>query len=225
MLSNPFTTSITGSSIASNNSGFSVNQSGTGDMVVYNSSTDTWSANTTIAANTCYGFFYKGLQSDFNGTPGLSNYSGAGPTASVFSVKGSLNTGSVSITPSNVIPIYTLVGNPFAAPVNSIALTGGAAAPYYYYQANAASTDSKVKSGAWIAASSNSSSSTTIPMMGLIAYQAQSSTSFTIPIAAINTAATAVSALFKTTAAATQLKIDLIKNNIIVRSLYSSRRY
>jgi len=215
MLSNPFTTSITGSSIASNNSGFSVNQSGTGDMVVYNSSTDTWSANTTIAANTCYGFFYKGLQSDFNGTPGLSNYSGAGPTASVFSVKGSLNTGSVSITPSNVIPIYTLVGNPFAAPVNSIALTGGAAAPYYYYQANAASTDSKVKSGAWIAASSNSSSSTTIPMMGLIAYQAQSSTSFTIPIAAINTAATAVSALFKTTAAATQLKIDLIKNNIL----------
>jgi hypothetical protein len=76
MLSNPFTTSITGSSISSDNTGFSVNQSGTGDMVVYNSGTNAWSANTTIAANTCYGFFYKGLQSDFNGTPGLSNYSG-----------------------------------------------------------------------------------------------------------------------------------------------------
>jgi hypothetical protein len=215
MLSNPFTTSITGSSIASDNTGFSVNQSGTGDMVVYNSSTDTWSANTTIAANTCYGFFFKGLQSDFTGTPGLSNYSGAGPTASVFSVKGTLNTGSVTITPSNASPAYTLVGNPFAAPVNSIALTGGAAAPYYYYQANAASTDSKVKSGAWIAASSNSSNTTTIPMMGLIAYQAPSTSSFTIPIAAINTAGTAVSALFKTTAAATQLNIDLMKNNTL----------
>jgi hypothetical protein len=215
MLSNPFTTSITGTSIASDNSGFSVNQSGTGDIVVYNSANDSWSANTTIAANTCYGFFFKGLQSDFTGTPGLSNYSGAGPTASVFSVKGTLNTGSVTITPSNASPAYTLVGNPFAAPVNSIALTGGVAAPYYYYQANAASTDSKVKSGAWIAASSNSSNTTTIPMMGLIAYQAPSATSFTIPIAAINTAGTAVSALFKTTAAATQLNIDLMKNNIL----------
>jgi hypothetical protein len=215
MLSNPFTTSITGSSIANNNTGFSVNQSGTGDIVVYNSANDSWSANTTIAANTCYGFFFKGLQSDFNGTPGLSNYSGAGPTASVYSVKGTLNTGSVTVTPSNASPAYTLVGNPFAAPVNSIALTGGAAAPYYYYQANAASTDSKVKSGAWIAASSNSSSSTTIPMMGLIAYQASSTSSFTIPIAAINTAATAVSGLFKTTAAATQLNIDLMKNNTL----------
>lgn len=215
MLSNPFTTSITGTSIASDNSGFSVNQSGTGDMVVYNSGTDAWSANTTIAANTCYGFFYKGLQSDFNGTPGLSNYSGAGPTASVFSVKGTINTGSVTITPSNASPNYTLVGNPFAAPVNSIALTGGGAAPYYFYQANSASTDSKVKSGAWIVASSNSSNTTTIPMMGLIAYQAPSTTSFTIPIAAINTANTAVSALFKTTAASTQLNIDLMKNNIL----------
>ena len=214
MLSNPFTTSITGTSIASDNSGFSVNQSGTGDMVVYNSGTDAWSANTTIAANTCYGFFYKGLQSDFNGTPGLSNYSGAGPTASVFSVKGTLNTGSVTITPSNASPNYTLVGNPFAAPVNSIALTGGAA-PYYFYQANLASTDSKVKSGAWIVASSNSSNTTTIPMMGLIAYQAPSITSFTIPIAAINTASSAVSALFKTTAASTQLNIDLMKNNTL----------
>jgi hypothetical protein len=214
MLSNPFTTSITGTSIASDNSGFSVNQSGTGDMVVYNSGTDAWSANTTIAANTCYGFFYKGLQSDFNGTPGLSNYSGVGPTASVFSVKGTLNTGSVTITPSNASPNYTLVGNPFAAPVNSIALTGGAA-PYYFYQANSASTDSKVKSGAWIVASSNSSNTTTIPMMGLIAYQAPSITSFTIPIAAINTASSAVSALFKTTAASTQLNIDLMKNNTL----------
>jgi hypothetical protein len=215
MLSNPFTTSITGSSISSDNTGFSVNQSGTGDMVVYNSGTNAWSANTTIAANTCYGFFYKGLQSDFNGTPGLSNYSGAGPTASVFSVKGTLNTGSVTITPSNASPNYTLVGNPFAAPLNSIALTGGAAAPYYFYQANSASTDSKVKSGAWIVASSNSSNTTTIPMMGLIAYQAPSTNSFTIPIAAINTAGTAVSALFKTTAAATQLNIDLMKNNTL----------
>jgi hypothetical protein len=215
MLSNPFTTSITGTSIASDNSGFSVNQSGTGDMVVYNSGTDAWSANTTIAANTCYGFFYKGLQSDFNGTPGLSNYSGAGPTASVFSVKGTINTGSVTITPSNASPNYTLVGNPFAAPVNSIALTGGGAAPYYFYQANSASTDSKVKSGAWIIASSNSSNTTTIPMMGLIAYQAPSTTSFTIPIAAINTASSAVSALFKTTAASTQLNIDLMKNNTL----------
>lgn len=216
MLSNPFTTSITGSSIANNNTGFSVNQSGTGDIVVYNSANDSWSANTTIAANSCYAFFYKGLQSDFNGTPGLSNYNvGQGPTATVYSVKGTLNTGSVTVTPSNASPAYTLVGNPFAAPVNSIALTGGAAAPYFYYQANAASTDIKVKSGAWIVANSNSSNTTTIPMMGLIAYQAQNTSSFTIPITDINTTSAALSALFKTTAAATQMNIDLMKNNIL----------
>ncbi|NBX28734.1 MAG: T9SS C-terminal target domain-containing protein, partial [Chitinophagia bacterium] len=67
---------------------------------------------------------------------------------------------------------------------------------------------------AWIA-NSGSSNNTTIPMMGLIAYQASSTTSFTIPITDINTSGSAISALFKTTAAATQMNIDLMKNNIL----------
>ena len=214
MLSNPFTTAITAAAIATNNSSLSVNQSGTGDMVVYTSANDTWAANTTIAANTCYGFFYKGLQSDFNGTPGLSNYSGAGPTATTFTVKGTLNTGSVSVTP-NASATYTLVGNPYAAPVNSIALTGGSAAPYYYYQASSASSDIKVKSGAWIAAASNSSNTTTIPMMGLIAYQAPNTNAFSITTAAINTTSSTVASLYKTTAANDQIVVELQKNNIL----------
>ena len=214
MLSNPFTTAITAAAISANNTSLSVNQSGTGDMVVYTSANDTWAANTTIAANTCYGFFYKGLQSDFNGTPSLSNYSGAGPTATTFTVKGTLNTGSVSVTP-NASATYTLVGNPYAAPVNSIALTGGSAAPYYYYQASSASTDIKVKSGAWIAAASNSSNTTTIPMMGLIAYQAPNTNAFSITTAAINTTSSTVASLYKTTAANDQIVVELQKNNIL----------
>ena len=214
MLSNPFSTAITAAAITTNNSSLSVNQSGTGDMVVYTSANDTWAANTTIAANTCYGFFYKGLQSDFNGTPGLSNYSGAGPTATTFTVKGTLNTGLVSVTP-NASATYTLVGNPYAAPVNSIALTGGSAAPYYYYQASSASTDIKVKSGAWIAAASNSSNTTTIPMMGLIAYQAPNTNAFSITTAAINTTSSTVASLYKTTAANDQIVVELQKNNTL----------
>ena len=214
MLSNPFTTAITAAAIITNNGSLSVNQSGTGDMVVYTSANDTWAANTTIAANTCYGFFYKGLQSDFNGTPGLSNYSGAGPTATTFTVKGTLNTGLVSVTP-NASATYTLVGNPYAAPVNSITLTGGIAAPYYYYQASSASTDIKVKSGAWIASASNSSNTTTIPMMGLIAYQAPNTNAFSITTAAINTTSSTVASLYKTTAANDQIVVELQKNNIL----------
>ena len=213
MLSNPFSTAITAAAIATNNSSLSVNQSGTGDMVVYTSANDTWAANTTIAANTCYGFFYKGLQSDFNGTPGLSNYSGAGPTATTFTVKGTLNTGSVSVTP-NASATYTLVGNPYAAPVNSIALTGGSAAPYYYYQASSASSDIKVKSGAWIPVA-NSSNTTTISMMGLIAYQAPNTNAFSITTAAINTTSSTVASLYKTTAANDQIVVELQKNNIL----------
>jgi hypothetical protein len=214
MLSNPFTTTITAAAISANNTSLSVNQSGTGDMVVYNSANDSWSANNSISANSCYGFFYKGLQSDFNGTPGLSNYSGAGPTATTFTVNGTLNTGSVSVTP-NASATYTLVGNPYAAPVNSIALTGGSAAPYYYYQASSASTDIKVKSGAWIAAASNSSNTTTIPMMGLIAYQAPNTNAFSITTAAINTTSSTVASLYKITAANDQLVIELQKNNTL----------
>ena len=214
MLSNPFTTAITAAAIATNNSSLSVNQSGTGDMVVYTSANDTWAANTTIAANSCYGFFYKGLQSDFNGTPGLSNYSGSGPTATTYTVNGTLNTGSVSVTPY-ASATYTLVGNPFAAPVNSIALTGGSAAPYYYYQASSASTDIKVKSGAWIAAATNSSNTTTIPMMGLIAYQAPNTNAFSITTAAINTTSSTVASLYKTTAANDQIVVELQKNNTL----------
>jgi uncharacterized repeat protein (TIGR02543 family) len=212
MLSNPFTTAITAAAISTNNTSLSVNQSGTGDMVVYNSSNDSWSANNSISANSCYGFFYKGLQSDFNGTPGLSNYSGSGPTATTFTVNGTLNTGAVSITP-NASSVFTLVGNPFAAPVNSIALTGGSAAPYYYYQASSASTDIKVKSGAWIAAVSNSSSSTTIPMMGMIAYQAASNAPFSINTSDINTTNTSLSNLYKTTSSSNQMVLELHRNN------------
>ena len=230
VLPNPFSTSLTPNSIISSNSAISINQSAVNssgnlvnvyDIVNYDNQNDTWNTLNNadlIPANSCYAFFYKGLQSNFTGgTGGLNNYNGAGPSATTFSVTGTLNTTGVNITPvaSTGSPVkYTLVGNPFAAPVNSIALTANTAKTYYYYEANASIVDPKIKSGAWITSSSNSSATTTIPMMGMIAYESSNSTQFTIPTSAINTSNSIVSTnLFKTTSSIKNLEINLVRNS------------
>jgi hypothetical protein len=216
VLSNPFSTALSSSAISTSNSLISVNQNGVNDFSQYNVSSDSWSSGSSFSANTPYAFFYKGLQSDFTGNVGgLNNYSGAGPSATAFSVTGTLNTTGVSITPttsSGASVKYTLVGNPFAAPVNSQALTGNTSLPYYYYSANSGSTDIKVKSGAWIAVGS-SSTSTTIPMMGVIGYESSTNTPFTIATSAINTTGTLNTSLFKTTSGIKNLEINLVRNS------------
>jgi autotransporter-associated beta strand protein len=216
MLSTPFTSPLTSEAISIHNSLISVNANGVCDIVQYDGATDNWSIATAIGANTCYAFFYKGLTSDFSGIPGLINYNGVGPTATTYSENGSLNTSAVTITPSIATPSFSLIGNPFAAPVSSSALTGGTSLPYYYYDATDASSGIKIKSGAWIAASTNSSVGTTIPMMGIIAYQAANTSSFSIPKTAINTNGTIVSnKLFKTSAQSQSLELNLYRYNSI----------
>jgi hypothetical protein len=220
VLSNPFNSTLTPSTISSSNgsnsgsSAISVNQNGANDVVQYNSGNDQWSLSNSISANTCYAFFYKGLLGDFNGTPSINNYvAGGGPSATVYSVNGTLNYSDVNFTPTSATPNFTLIGNPFAAPINSQALTENSSLPYYYYSANSGSTDIKVKSGAWLAASTNSSTSTTIPMMGAIAYQATSTGTFTISKNSINTAGTLNTSLFKTTSGIKNLEINLVRNS------------
>ena len=226
IFANPFTTSTdVTSNIISNNSSVSINQSSVNDILTYNNSTGVWNSSTptSIPSNSCYAFFYKGLQTDFTGNVGgLNNYSGSGPTATTYSVNGTLNNSGVSITPiqspGGVSALYTLVGNPFAAPVNSSALTANTAnTPFYYYSTNSGSSAVTVKSGAWIAVA-NSSSSITIPMLGVIAYESANATSFTIPTSAINTSGTTVTSggsnkLFKTTSNKHILEINLNRNN------------
>ena len=221
VLSNPFNSSLTPSTISSSNgsntgsSAISVNQNSANDIVQYNSGNDQWSLSTSISSNTCYAFFYKGLLGDFNGTPSLNNYGvGGGPSATVYSVKGTLNNSDVNFTPTNASPNFTLVGNPFAAPINSQALTENSSLPYYYYNPISGSTAPNIKSGAWLAASSNSSTSTTIPMMGVIAYQATSTGTFTISKNSINTTPVYLNNnLFKTTSGIKNLEINLVRNS------------
>ncbi len=220
VLSNPFNSTLTPSTISSSNgsnsgsSAISVNQNGANDVVQYNSGNDQWSLSNSISANTCYAFFYKGLLGDFNGTPSINNYgAGGGPSATVYSVNGTLNYSDVNFTPTNATPNFTLIGNPFAAPINSQALTGNTSLPYYYYNPVSGSSAPNIKSGAWLVASTNSSTSTTIPMMGAIAYQATSTGTFTISKNSINTAGTLNTSLFKTTSGIKNLEINLIRNS------------
>lgn len=220
VLSNPFNSTLTPSTISSSNgsntgsSAISVNQNGANDVVQYNSGNDQWSLSNSISANTCYALFYKGLLGDFNGTPSINNYgAGGGPSATVYSVNGTLNYSDVNFTPTNATPNFTLIGNPFAAPINSQALTGNTSLPYYYYNPVSGSSAPNIKSGAWLVASTNSSTSTTIPLMGAIAYQATSTGTFTISKNSINTAGTLNTSLFKTTSGIKNLEINLVRNS------------
>ena len=215
MLATPFSSSLTSQKIIMDNNLVSINANGVSDINQYNGLTDSWFVTTAIGANNCYAFFYKGLTTDFIGIPGLNNYLGLGPSVSTYNANGVLNTADVTISPSIATPYFTLVGNPFAAPISSNALTGATSnMPYYYYNATDASSGINIKSGAWIAASANSSTGITIPMMGIIAYQAASTSSFLIPKTAIQTSGVIVSNnLFKTTANNQNLEINLYKNN------------
>ncbi len=103
-----------------------------------------------------------------------------------------------------------MVGNPYAAPVNSSALTNGAGVPYYVYQISVTGTP-QTKAGSWVGALT-SSTSNTIPVLGVIAYVPPNTNPVTITAATdINTGGTLQTGLF---GAATTIKnLELIVNN------------
>ncbi len=196
VMSFPFTTASTFSSIASNNNisietTASLNSANISDVRTYSNSAGTWSdGGTSTVANTPYALFVRGTASEVN----KNTYSG-GPSAFTYGVSGTMNGATVSFTPGST-SYFSIVGNPYAAPVTTQSLTGGVGSSYYIYQVAQGSTESnrRSKAGSWVASGSNSNTTNTVPVLGVIAYQPANTTTFNITTSDIKTNGTEVSA-------------------------------
>ncbi len=166
MFANPFTTTQTNLS----STGLNATTTTGNDVKTYDNASDSWvSAGSgynavNIAANQAYACFIRGAATD--NVSGLSYTTG--PSAFTYTVSGSnLNSSSSYTVPSVVGANFSLVGNPYAAPVNSIALAGGPN-PYYIYQTNQNVTNAQTKAGGWVPVT-NADGTTPIPVLGVIA--------------------------------------------------------
>jgi hypothetical protein len=221
MFAHPFTTTQTFAGIAGNN-GISIqttgssNAAGISDARVFNNASNSWGdAGSSAAANTAYGLFIRGLSGEVTGL----NYTN-GPTAFTYSVTGQLNGNSTTVTASNVSGNFAVVGNPYAAPVKTIALTGGISKPYYVYQISqgANTTAQRTKAGSWSAVM-NSSATTTIPVLGVIAYQ-PSSSSYNVTNADILTGGSLQTGLFGTEDPIPHVAVQLERNGVYQDKLF-----
>lgn len=199
IFANPFASAQTVATLASTNNiaiTTTVQASGLTDARTFSNSTNLWSNVTgaTINANTAYSLFIRGLTSEVTG----GTYTG-GPSAFTYKATGTLNGNSVSITPTNTSN-FILIGNPYAAPVKSSSLTNGVGVSYYVYTIAQGGTQAlqRTKAGSWSPVLS-SSATNTIPVLGAIAYQPASTSSYNITAASdINTTGTLQTGLFRT---------------------------
>jgi len=198
ILSNPFTGALNLPNLASTN-GITINTtvqaSGLTDVRTFSNSSNTWSNVTanTVAANTPYSLFVRGLSTEVSGTA----YS-AGPSAFTFKATGNLNGNSVGITPTSTSN-FLVVGNPYAAPVKTSALTNGTGVSYYVYTITqgGSQTQQRTKAGSWAAVLS-SSATTSVPTFGAVAYKPSSTGTYNIASAAdILTTGTVLTNLFR----------------------------
>jgi hypothetical protein len=178
IFANPFTSVQDLNNVATNNA-ITINTtalpSGLTDARLYDNISNTWgNAGSTITSNEPYELFIRGLASEVNGLI-YSN----GPTSFTYKVSGTLNGSIATLSPGGVTtPEFMLASNPFAAPVNTSALTNGSGIPYYIYQISKVG-DGRTKAGSW-SAQLSSSTAVTIPVLGVIAYQPATISSYNI---------------------------------------------
>ncbi len=194
IFANPFITSQTFTSLSSSNNvtiNTSVGPAGIADTRVFNNSGNAWTdAGTSTTANTAYGLFIRGIKSDISGGGTGLTYA-AGPTAFTYSVSGTLNGNSFTV-PSATVSNFSLVGNPYAAPVNSQALTGGTAQSYYLYQISRTG-NGQTKAGSWSTVLTSDNTSP-IPVLGVIALKTAGN--YSVSTSDINTTNAAATGLF-----------------------------
>ena len=197
MFANPFTTTQTFSALSTANNVTiqttgSSNVSGIADTRTWSNSGNAWAdAGGSTTANTAYGLFIRGIKTDIVGNGTGLNYA-AGPTAFTYSVAGTLNTGDYTVAAPSNAGNFSIIGNPFAAPVNSSEFTNGAGVGYYVYQI-IASGNGQTRQGGWVSVLS-SSATTPIPVLGVVAWKPSSS--YTIHTTGINTSDAAAAHLF-----------------------------
>ncbi|MDE3236302.1 MAG: VCBS repeat-containing protein [Bacteroidota bacterium] len=220
VLANPFSTATTIATVASTN-GIAISttpdvNSGLTDSRTYDNGSGNWSnvTGSTWASNTPYSLFYRGLSGEVTG----ANYT-SGPSGLTYNVSGTLNGSSISIAPLSSSN-FMVVGNPYAAPVNTAALTGQTTGiPYYTYQVIITGTP-RVKSGSWVASSGNSNTTTTIPVLGVLAYLPSNTSSYAITTSDINTTGTAQTSLFGGNEIVKQLELDVEQNGYFQDKLF-----
>jgi hypothetical protein len=228
IFAHPFTTTQTISTLATNN-GIAINTNASNsptsitDARFLNSSTNQWlNLTSTIAANDAYALFIRGLSTDLTAGSGLGLNYNAGPTAFTYTVSGTLNGNSVTYTPVSTTN-FSIVGNPYAAPVNTQALTGGNARAYQIYQITQGGNETarRARAGSWVPAGSNSNNTTTIPMLGALAFIRSEGTSFNITNTDINTTGTAATNLFSSNNnSIQQVGISLELNGMLLDRVY-----
>ena len=217
VLANPFTTATTIATVASNNGitiGTTAAASGLTDSRTLDNSTNTWTnvTGTTWAANTAYSLFYRGTTAEVTG-----NLYTSGPAGQTYSVSGTLNGASTSIPAPSSTSNFMLVGNPYAAPVSSSALTNGAGASYYVYQISV-NGDGRTAAGGW-SAQLSSSTSATIPVLGVIAYK-PSASGYNIATTDINTGGTIQTGLFGAETVIKNLELVVNKDGVFQDKMF-----
>lgn len=211
IFANPFTTATNIANLASAN-GITINTtaqvSGLTDSRSFDHTSNAWNniTSTTWAANTPYALFIRGLASEVSGL----TYTG-GPSAFTYNVSGVLNGNSVAVNATHATN-FMVVGNPYAAPVNTSALTNGAGKSYYVYQiVQGGNTNAqRTKAGGWVAVLS-SSNTTTIPVLGAIAYQ-PGIVNYNISNTDINTGGTPTTGLFNTNNSVKNIELIVEQN-------------
>jgi len=217
LFSNPFSTTQTDVS----GSGLNATVTTANDVKTWSNAGNAWVSDgagynsVSIGANTPYALFVRGASTD--NVTGL-NYS-TGPSVFTYSVSGTLNGNSVGVTPTSSSN-FMVVGNPYAAPVYTAALTGGGSTPYYTYQitTQAGSTggtpNTHLKAGIWVPMgnSTNDPTTNTIPVLGVVAYQPASTSTFYITPSHIITNGTPQDNLFGIEPATNQLEL-LVQQN------------
>jgi hypothetical protein len=206
---NPFSSNLNIATVASANGitiGTAVPASGVTDSRTYSIVTGLWSnvasPTTSWTNGNLYALFIRGLSSQVTGSTYTSN-----PSAFTYKVSGTLSYPSLGRNQNS--GVFRVIGNPYAAPINTSALTAQTTdVPYYTYKISVTGTP-RVKSGSWVAASSNSSATTTIPVMGVLCYMPTSSTLFNVTTSDINTTGTVQTGLFGSESSIQQLEINV----------------
>jgi hypothetical protein len=216
LFANPFSSPQNIASIALSN-GITIGTSISGNITSTDLKTfsGTWTNVTTTSLMPTvgeYALFIRGLASEVTG----SNYTG-GPTGFTYNVSGSLN--SASLTRSQSSGVFRIIGNPYAAPINTSALTGQISnVPYYTYKISVTGSPT-VKSGSWVAVP-GSSLTTTLPVLGVLCYLPSSSSLFNISTSDINITGTLITGLFSSETPLQIMELTLNKGQDFADKLF-----
>ncbi len=142
------------------------------DTRLFNNATNSWTNvtdTTSIASKINHAIFIRGTIEEAT----RETYA-SGPSGMDYFASGTLLPLNSTVTipaPANANN-FSLTGNPFAAPITSMALTGGVRRAYYVYQIDqgATVTDKRTKRGGWSPVLL-SDTVTTIPVLGVIQWK------------------------------------------------------